>query len=229
MQKVRIEIVSIDRLLMNAMGRDLLESLRTKTPKPKDRSQSLEDEAKPKFYRDEDGSFGIPTENLLACLAEAGRSVQLDGKTKVSTATSTKLYGFMSIEETFLKFDEHDLAEEPDLRRGRNPNGGEAVALVRPMFRSWKLTCTIEIDEQEINPARVRELFRKAGRYIGLGDFRPSCKGPFGRFKVAVWEVLETYDADDGMIVIEPEAEETAAGNGKGDAKASEAAVAATA
>jgi hypothetical protein len=28
-----------------------------------------------------------------------------------------------------------------------------------------------------------------AGKRIGLGDFRPSCKGPFGKFVVIHWAV----------------------------------------
>lgn len=28
----------------------------------------------------------------------------------------------------------------------------------------------------------------KAGTAIGLGDFRPDCKGPFGKFAVVKWE-----------------------------------------
>jgi len=27
-----------------------------------------------------------------------------------------------------------------------------------------------------------------AGKRIGLGDFRPDCKGPFGRFVVTKWK-----------------------------------------
>jgi hypothetical protein len=27
-----------------------------------------------------------------------------------------------------------------------------------------------------------------AGKRVGLGDFRPACKGPFGRFVVTNWQ-----------------------------------------
>jgi hypothetical protein len=39
-----------------------------------------------------------------------------------------------------------------------------------------------------IAPKLVREIVDAAGKRIGLGDFRPSCKGPFGKFVVTQWK-----------------------------------------
>jgi len=30
-----------------------------------------------------------------------------------------------------------------------------------------------------------------AGKRVGLGDFRPARKGPFGKFRVDEWKVIE--------------------------------------
>lgn len=40
-------------------------------------------------------------------------------------------------------------------------------------------------------PILVRSIVDDAGKKIGLGDFRPARKGPFGRFVVKEWVVLE--------------------------------------
>jgi hypothetical protein len=37
----------------------------------------------------------------------------------------------------------------------------------------------------------LREIIDAAGKRIGLGDFRPACKGPFGKFVVTEWHVEE--------------------------------------
>jgi hypothetical protein len=37
----------------------------------------------------------------------------------------------------------------------------------------------------------LREIVDAAGKRIGLGDFRPACKGPFGRFCVVNWKEHE--------------------------------------
>jgi hypothetical protein len=36
--------------------------------------------------------------------------------------------------------------------------------------------------------ALVRELLDIGGKRVGIGDFRPSRRGPFGRFKVVSWK-----------------------------------------
>ena len=43
----------------------------------------------------------------------------------------------------------------------------------------------------EVAIEKVQELFKKAGQYSGLGDFRPSKRGPFGRFSVSQLIELE--------------------------------------
>jgi hypothetical protein len=34
----------------------------------------------------------------------------------------------------------------------------------------------------------MREIVDAAGKRVGLGDFRPACKGPFGKFVVVQWK-----------------------------------------
>ncbi len=50
----------------------------------------------------------------------------------------------------------------------------------RPRFDDWKLTVTLLVDEDAINPREVLAAYQYAGRLVGIGDFRPR----FGRFEV---------------------------------------------
>lgn len=42
-----------------------------------------------------------------------------------------------------------------------------------------------------ITAGLFREIVDAAGKRIGLGDFRPACKGPFGKFVVTSWVIQE--------------------------------------
>lgn len=191
MSRVRVTLGGVGNgLLMNPMTDETLEQLRTKTSPPKRRDISREEEAQEKLYVDDDGRFGIPSVNLYSCLAEAGREISYKGRSKVSTKESTKLYSFLEIEEEFLLL-EGDPEWTTDTRRGRNPNGGEAVCLVRPKFKEWQVKATLVINEKKVNEATVKGLIEEAGDGVGLCDFRPQKRGPFGRFRIAAWEVLE--------------------------------------
>lgn len=139
-----------------------------------------------------DGKVGIPAEYLYACIVEAGRLVAYDGKKKVSTADTTLVFSFLSIRESFFPFEGHDGKYEIDVRRGVNKTTKGAQAIVRPRFNEWQFRVTVEIDESDANltASKAREIFNKAGKMIGLADFRPTCRGPFGRFEVAAWDEL---------------------------------------
>lgn len=187
---LRVTLRGVSPLLMNKIDDATLLNLRRpggKRAKTAERPELPRDEAATKVYLTKDGNPFIPTENLLSCLIAAGQFVRLDGKRQVSTAKSTTLPAFLSLEDELLP-----LLDAPhwetDIRPGRNPNGGEMVCLVRPRFDAWRFEVNATVDLDEISMVIVRQLFDVAGKRIGLGDFRPSRKGPFGKFEVLSWE-----------------------------------------
>lgn len=201
---VDIKCRGITPLLTNRMSESILESLRTKTKKPKAATIGItrtpREEASEKVYLHNQRS-AIPGENLMACLIAAGAFIRLDGKRLVSTAKSTLLPGFMTLMTPVIMLvepDDHnkEAAWEPDVRKGTNPNGNEAVAICRPRWDRWGFGAQIEIDTLEIGENAIRELWDKAGRRIGLGDFRPQRKGIFGRFVIEEWRREESRAAE---------------------------------
>lgn len=189
-ETVVVKVKGVSPYLMNPMTEDILDELRTGNRAPIMKDRPVEEIAQRKLCT-EAGHIGIPVENLLACMAEAGRKVK-HGKNQISTASSTTMYQMLSIGETFLPFT--DLSPENggwivDKRRGRLKDG-TAVCIVRPKFMSWGFEFTLTIDGNEVSPETIKQLVKCAGN-IGLGDFRPSCKGPFGRFTIEKWEVME--------------------------------------
>ncbi len=187
---IRVAVKGVSPLLMNPMTDATLEELRTKVRVQRSKDISLQEEAGQKLYKNDTGKIGIPMVNLISCLAEAGRKVK-NGKGNISTADSSTIYGFMNIEDEFFSFSEEDSAWVPDKRRGVMTKDKIAVCIVRPKFKQWGFETTITIDEAECAVETVKRLFETAGKYVGLCDFRPKCNGPFGRFKVDKWKVVE--------------------------------------
>lgn len=198
-------------LLMNPMTEEVLDGLITGVAKPRAKDRTREDVAKEKLYRDETtNKIGIPSVNVFACLVEAGRYLDLAPRKKISTKESTLLPSFLTIKEFFLPFvlkddNEYDAetAWKADARRGVLNNGGKKVAvpIIRPRFDKWGFWVTVEIDEGVAKPDLVRRLFEIAGRNVGLCDFRPAKRGPFGMFKVAQWQVMQAEDVDRAEVV----------------------------
>lgn len=186
---IEVQVQGVTPLLMNRMTEEQLLQIRsgTKKPKTKRREELPREEAARKVYTLPTGEPYFPTENLMAALIAAGQYVRLDGKRQASTTKSSLVPGFLTLQEPYLPLDPGTW--EVDVRGGRNPNGGEAVCLVRPRFDKWGFEVTALLDTVVVGEATCRELFEIALSRIGLGDFRPQRKGIFGRSVITKWKV----------------------------------------
>lgn len=198
---VNVVLYGVRPLFMNRMSMEALEGLRDKTKKkPKAAgAPDPQEEAAAKVYT-VDGKPVLPVENLMSCLIEAGKFIRLDGKRQLSTSTSSILPGYLHITTSVLWLREPETGDPPswgiaswkyDLRQGRNPNGGEAVAIVRPRFDKWAVAFQISVNTDAMPLDTYRRLFDQAGLAVGIGDYRPQRKGIFGQFRVDRWEVAE--------------------------------------
>lgn len=68
------------------------------------------------------------------------------------------------------------------------PSTGGRIACHRPCFNDWTIPFTLELDTDMLQVKLLREIVDAAGKRIGLGDFRPARKGPFGKFVVTSWK-----------------------------------------
>jgi hypothetical protein len=57
----------------------------------------------------------------------------------------------------------------------------------RPRLDEWEVTFHLEYDETLLSEVQVRKIVDDCGSRVGLLDFRPARKGPFGRFMVTQW------------------------------------------
>jgi hypothetical protein len=58
----------------------------------------------------------------------------------------------------------------------------------RPRLETWALTFTVEWDGTLLTETQMRRIVDDTGARVGLLDFRPEKKGPFGRFMVTKWQ-----------------------------------------
>ena len=187
-------------ILFDAMSADEVWNVLYAGNRPlKDKTATREQVAEQKLYHNpEGGAIGFPAEMLFASLRGAGRKVKV-GRSALSTAETTQLPAFLTIEDPFIELLDKDAAWIPDVRRGMMKSGTTKVAcaICRPKFMLWRFKVRISVDLEGVDGlemAHLRQLFYKAGSTQGLGSFRPSCNGPFGRFKVVDWEQTKNTD-----------------------------------
>jgi hypothetical protein len=149
--------------------------------------------AESKIYLGLEGTPMIPQPNLMRCLVEGGRFHKA-GKTQLTTSKSSHMYACVDIEGAEIKLF-HKQPWKVDTRAVRIPSTGGRILAHRPMFDDWALEFLVDLDTSIVGAKVFRMVVDDAGKRIGLGDFRPACKGPFGKFCVTRWEEINELHA----------------------------------
>lgn len=141
-----------------------------------------EEEARLRVYQSEDGSFGHPSESF---------------KKSILRAVTGKKFGKLSapgcIRGAVFTVEQYSVIEDAngkplkaytiDRRSVVNPANKARILRCRPIWNTWTMRLSLEIDTAIITPEHVLESLNLAGRIIGVGDFRPEKGGGFGRFR----------------------------------------------
>lgn len=178
--KLDIEITGTTPLLMNRFNIDEQQT------KIKEKNLTPRESAKKVCYENEAGKLYYPTTNIYACLIEAGK-FHKDGKNKITTQRSSLIPAGVMIEDETILFKEPQ-TWEVDSRAVVVPSTGGRIVCHRPRLDKWCLHFTLQLDTKMFSSKLVRIIVDDAGTKVGLGDFRPSRKGIFGRFVVTNWK-----------------------------------------
>lgn len=74
-----------------------------------------------------------------------------------------------------------------DARAVVNPSTRGRIVRYRPRLDDWSIEFQMEYDDTLLNATQLHTVVNDAGKRVGLLDFRPENKGPFGRFIVVSW------------------------------------------
>lgn len=153
----------------------------------------------------------MSADNLMRCLMQGGAMVSVPGGIKGKTFKAQTQSGCMVMEPFWplliegepipmseirkLMVEEQFAAHESAARRlgftlflKRAMIGASKHIRVRPRFDKWALHGTINVWDDQITTGALVQILEYAGRYKGLGDWRPGGKtpGPWGMFTAEV-------------------------------------------
>lgn len=183
MDTVRFRVVGISALLMNNPAK----------MRPPDggvgvkKIPSPQEEAESGAYRAPDGTLYVPAIQLRSSLINGaiGYKIQRRGAPQV-------IGGAVYLTEENCKLRHPDTKEplteyEIDTRRAVVQTSG--VLRSRAKLPEWETEIVFEYDSDFIEPRLIVEIFARAGRTVGIGDYRPRGPkgkpgGPFGRYRI---------------------------------------------
>lgn len=149
----------------------------------KQASADWEKEALQKLYRTSEGEIYQPSEHILQAIIEAGKKIKMKGAGK---ATYSKIFGSMVFVEPDVlihKIQKYEIYKKLVVI----PSTKGRIMRYRPMLKNWKL-CFKILAEEEIQGSVLKEALEIAGKYSGIGDWRPQKKGVFGKFQVTSFQ-----------------------------------------
>lgn len=172
---IEVEIKGISPLLMHRYPLVELEGLS---------KLNAEEQAEHAAYRDpESKELFIPGEALQRCLV--GGATYSKGKGRGSLQKQVAACVFVTPERISLGTKEYQV----DSRGVVIPATRGRIVRHRPRLNEWRASFTLEYDEILIAEKQLRQVVDSSGSRVGLLDFRPEKKGPFGRFMVTSWKV----------------------------------------
>ena len=139
-----------------------------------------------RLHINSDGYVFIPPMAFKNCLSDAAKflSVKIPGK---NMATYTKHFeaGILVTDPLVLPIRKEDVAGEwlflpPNGRRG----GGNRVDKCMPCIPQWSGDVTFYVLDETITSEVLLDHLEQAGKFIGIGRFRPRNNGFYGRFEV---------------------------------------------
>ena len=158
---------------------------------PRNEKESAEDHEKrcwrERMHRDAAGTVFIPPMAFKNCLSEAARylAMQIPGKGK-STYTKHFEAGVLVTDPLplavhFEKVEGEWLFVPADGKRG----GPKRVMRCFPVIPEWQGEVMFYILDETITEDVFKYHLEQAGKFIGIGRFRPRNNGFYGRFSVA--------------------------------------------
>lgn len=179
MQQVLVQISGITPLIVNRFHEDAQQEATGGVHTRKERP-APEADATERLYSTDDGAPYFPSENLRRAIISAASRTKIGRRSAVTdVAAAIFITPFALPIEGQWHVDSRPVVIPAT--RGR-------ILRHRPMFDAWRINLELQIDVDLIDAATIRKIMDDAGNYVGIGDFRPEKKGPYGRFRVDSWQ-----------------------------------------
>ncbi len=182
MKTVEVEICGTSPLLIHRFSEasEQAKSTRRMQITPRDPRAEAEKVA----YIAPDGTYYFSAFSIPNAMGNAGSNHKMLGSRKSLRFVVPSAVRMTTDAITILNGDEPAKSFEVDARPVTIPATKGRIMRYRPRFDSWNAKFNLLIEEDALSIEDAHLLLEEAGRTIGVGDFRPEKRGPFGCFRV---------------------------------------------
>lgn len=149
-------------------------------PSKKGRVYDDHDEATKRLYLNSAGQICQPATHIEACLVKSAADFKFTGRKTFKDAIKSGVF----VDPLLIPHAKTDWAVDKQsvvIQRAR-------VLRCRPRFDQWELIFQIILRDERLQPLIVKEILESAGKFVGIGDYRPR----YGLFEIVNFEVMDT-------------------------------------
>lgn len=139
-------------------------------------------------YISKDGTFYFNAAAITGSMGNAGSNHKSRGSRKTLRFVVPSAVFVATDTVTILNGDGAAKTFEVDSRPVTIPATKGRVMRHRPRFDQWGARFELLVNDDLLAPETAHQLLTEAGQSIGIGDFRPEKRGPFGTFRVTEWK-----------------------------------------
>ena len=179
---VEVEIRGVTPLLIHKFNEEAEQAKATRRVEVKQRDPR--DEATKNAYIAQDGSYYFNAFSIPSAMGNAGANHKMRGTRKTLRFVVPSAVRMKRDTITILNGAGPAKSFEVDSRPVTIPATKGRVMRHRPRFDQWGARFEMYVNEALLSVEDAHKLLSEAGESIGIGDFRPEKRGPFGTFRV---------------------------------------------
>jgi hypothetical protein len=189
-QSISVEVTGINPLLIQRFREENEQPKETRTAKHK-QIRDTRAEALSAANVASDGSHYISAFAIVNAMITTGGNHKQRGTRKSLRYLVPSAVRIMTVDGTLPIYIGSKVAKDKDVIVDARPVVIPAtkgrIMRYRPKYENWSLKFDIEVSTDLISTEVCQQLLVEAGTQVGIGDFRPEKRGPFGTFRVTKW------------------------------------------
>lgn len=186
MKRISVEIRGITPLLIHRFGEQAEQGKATRKQMVK--TVDPREEATKNAYIAKDGTYYFNAFSIAGAMGNAGANHKMRGSRKSLRFVVPSAVNVPSDTITILNGDGPAKNFEVDSRPVTIPATKGRVMRHRPRFDQWGARFELLVNDDLLEVETAHQLLTEAGMNIGIGDFRPEKRGPFGTFRIVKFE-----------------------------------------
>jgi hypothetical protein len=186
MKLIDVEIRGVTPLLIHRFGEEA-ESAKS-TRKVEIKHEDPREVARRNAYIAPDGTFYFSAFAIPGGMGNAGSNHKSRGSRKTLRFVVPSAIRMLTDTVTILNGDGPAKDFEVDSRPVTIPATKGRVMRHRPRFDQWGAKFTLQVNDDLLAVETAHQLLTEAGLGVGIGDFRPEKRGPFGTFRVVSFQ-----------------------------------------